>query len=310
VKSDYTIVIPVLKLEGNPHLENILSALAGQSLPPKKVVLVVGDKRQGRAINLGVSKATTTYVGTVDDDTMIDDPDLFKKLIEALNADPEIGIAGAACVIPETASEFQKRAMREIPRRFFPVQERTVDSDMVQHPCLLMPRELFLKIGGEDEELIRGLDPVLRKKVRDTGKRVAIIADTWIHHLIPDGFWKVVKMYYRNGRGSGFASREYPERVLELSDGYDGGTFEERKPFIHRFFRRLRSLTASIFKFELIKAATDIAYIAGVAREKLLPGDGSKAPAVRGISEKKRNGFPFELFILEVSLQESSHESQ
>ncbi|MCK5845757.1 MAG: glycosyltransferase, partial [Victivallales bacterium] len=199
VKTDYTIVIPVLRLDGNPHLENILDSLGEQSLPPDTAIIVAGDKRQGRAINFGVSKAETTYIGTVDDDTMIDDPELFRKLVDALNAVPTIGIAGASCAIPDSASAFQKRAMREIPRRFFPVQKNTVDSDMVQHPCLLMPRELFLEIGGEDEELIRGLDPVLRKKVRDAGKRVAIIADTWVYHLIPDGLWKVVKMYYRNG---------------------------------------------------------------------------------------------------------------
>ncbi|NOY74309.1 MAG: hypothetical protein GXP32_00765, partial [Kiritimatiellaeota bacterium] len=257
-----------------------------------------------RAINLGVSKVTTNYVGTVDDDTMIDDPKLFGKLLNALNADSSIGIAGAACVIPETASDFQKRAMREIPRRFFPVQERTVDSDMVQHPCLLMPRELFLEIGGEDEELVRGLDPVLRKKVRDAGKRVAIIADTWISHLIPDGFWKVVRMYYRNGLGSGYASRMYPDRVLELGDGYDEGAFEERKPFIHRVFRRLWSLIVSLFRLEFIKIAADIAYIAGVAKERLFPSRAASPPAVLGVSEEERDGYSFKLRVCKVTLQE------
>ena len=290
-------------MEGNPHLDNILRSLSEQTLPPESVLLVVGDKRQGRAINYGVSQSETTYIATVDDDTMIDDPELFQKLINAISADPSIGIAGAACVIPDHASEFQKRAMREIPRRFFPVQKETVDSDMVQHPCLVMPRKLFLDIEGEDEELVRGLDPVLRKKVRDAGRRVAIIADTCVYHLIPDGFWKVMRMYYRNGRGSGFASRNYPERVLELSDGYDGGSFAERKPFIHRVFRRIGSLALSIVKFELIKLSADIAYILGVAREKILPAYESSAPSVLSVSIEERGGYPFKLLVHVVELE-------
>lgn len=304
MKTDYSIVIPVLNLEGNPYLDNILNSLSKQTLLPESVLLIVGDRRQGRAINYGVSKASTTYIATVDDDTMIDDTELFKKLIDAINADSTIGIAGAACVIPDHASDFQKRSMREIPRRFFPVQKETVDSDMVQHPCLVMPRALFLKIGGEDEELVRGLDPVLRKKVRDAGKRVAIIADTWVYHLIPDGFWKVMRMYYRNGRGSGFASKNYPDRVLELSDGYDEGSFDERKPILYRICRRFLSLTVSLCKLELIKVSADVAYILGVVREKLLPAYDSTAPPVVDVAVEKRGGYPFELIVHKIELGE------
>jgi hypothetical protein len=66
-------------------------------------------------------------------------------------------------------------------------------------------------------------------------------------------------MYYRNGRGSGYASKNYPERVIELTYGYDKGTFSERKPFIYRVIRRLFSLLISILTFKFIKVFTDIA---------------------------------------------------
>ena len=174
---------------------------------------------------------------------------------------------------------------------------------MVQHPCLVMPRSLFLEIEGEDEELVRGLDPVLRKKVRDAGRRVAIIADTWVYHLIPDGFWKVMRMYYRNGRGSGFASKNYPDRVLELSDGYDGGSFDERKPFFFRVRRRFLSLAFSLLKLELIKMSADVAYIIGVLREKLFPAYDSTAPAVLDVVIEEREGYPFKLSVHRIQLE-------
>ena len=303
--STFSLIIPVLKIEDNPYLDSILDSLSQQTLKPSAVHLVVGDRRQGRAINYGVSKSKTKYIGTVDDDTQIDDSDLFRKLIDAMEEDSSIGMGGAACTIPDFASNFQKRAMREIPRRFFPVQQTDIDSDMVQHPCLVMPRELFLKIGGEDEELIRGLDPVLRKKVRDEGKRVAIIADTQVYHLIPDGFWNVVKMYYRNGRGSGYAAKNFPERVLELSDGYDAGEFVERRSWIFRLFRRFLSLMHSICTLKVIKVTTDIAYGFGVLKENIMPSY-IDIPEVKTISTEPEKGgkYPYKLFIHRVELKQ------
>ena len=302
----YSLIIPVLKIEDNLYLDSILESLSNQTLKPEAVHLVVGDRRQGRAINYGVSQASSKYIGTVDDDTHIDDPTLFEKLLKAMNSDTSIGIGGAACAIPDFASSFQKRAMKEIPRRFFPVQPKNIDSDMVQHPCMVMPRSLFIQIGGEDEELIRGLDPLLRKKVRDTGKRVTIIANTWIYHLIPDSFPALIRMYYRNGRGSGYAARNFPERVLELSDGYDAGKFIEKRPLIFRLFRRAASLLLSICTLKLIKVSTDIAYGFGVIKEKLFPSYIS-IPDVKNITTEydKTNKYPFKLFIHHVELEDS-----
>lgn len=298
----YSLIIPVLTMDNNPYIDSILSSLNEQSLLPESVHLIIGDCRQGRAINYGVTQTSTKYIGTVDDDTQIDDPKLFEKLINAMNNDSSIGMGGAACTIPEFASKFQKKAMREIPRRFFPIQNKNVDSDMVQHPCLVMLKKLFDDIKGEDEDLIRGLDPVLRKKVRDAGKRVTIIADTWIYHLIPDGFWNVVKMYYRNGRGSGYASKNYPDRVIELSDGYDDGEFTEKRNFLFRLTRRCYSLIKSILTLKFIKVSTDLSYIFGVIKEKLNPSY-LNIPQVENITTEEKSNYKFKLFLHKVTLK-------
>lgn len=299
---EYSLIIPVLNMEENPYLDTILNSLSEQSVLPSAVHLVVGDQRQGRAINYGVKQTDTKYIATVDDDTQIDDTELFAKLIKAMETDDSIGMGGASCIIPESASQFQRKSMIQIPRRFFPVQKDNMDSDMVQHPCLIMPRKLFLDIGGEDEELIRGLDPVLRKKVRDAGKRVTIIADTWIYHLIPDGFWKVIKMYYRNGRGSGYASKNFPDKVLELSDGYDKGDFVEKRSFFFRLWRRFLSLLVGILTFKFIKVASDIAYLCGVFKEKCIPSY-IDIPKVKEIQTEEKEGYPYKLKIHKVVLE-------
>jgi glycosyltransferase involved in cell wall biosynthesis len=299
---EYSLVIPVLKIEGNPWLPGLLESLKKQTLLPKAIHLVIGDRRQGRAINYGVSKCETPYIGTVDDDSVIDDPHLFKKILTEMVDDESIGLAGSACEIPEFASSFQKKAMVEIERRFFPTQKSTIDSDMVQHPCLMMKKKLFDAIGGEDEELIRGLDPVLRKKVRDKGKRVAIIKETWVYHLLPDSYSKLVKMYFRNGKGSAYAQKHHPERVLELTDGYDDGKFEERKPFIHRVIRRLFKLLKALGSFKFIKVSTDFAYILGVISERLYSKENA-APKVTEIKSVEEKNPEFNIFYHTVTLE-------
>lgn len=301
---NYSIVIPVLSFEENPYLEDLLQNLGRQSHLPKAVHLVIGDRRQGRAINYGVSKVDTPYVGTLDDDSFIDDPELFQKILLYMSEDDSVGMAGSACEVPEWASSFQKKAMLEIPRRVFLRQKEHVDSDMVQHPCLVMPTELFRQIGGEDEELIRGLDPVLRKKVRDAGKRVVVVKDTWVYHLLPDGFKALCRMYYRNGRGSGYAQRFFPERVLELTDGYDGGSFVERRPLAYRLARRCLALLSGLARAEFLKLSTDVSYGLGVLVESMRSTARQEAPPIENIECEAMEGYAFPVLGHRVSLGE------
>ncbi len=297
----YSIIIPTRTMDGNKLLESLLKALSEQTALPEAVHVVSGDKRQGRAINLGVSKAESKYIATLDDDSIVDNPKLFAKLLSAMENDDSIGIGGAACEIPEWATPFQKRAMRQIPRCYFPTQKETIDSDMAQHGCLMMPRQLFLDIGGEDDELKRGLDPILRKKVRDAGKRVVVVADTWIYHLLPDSRIKLIKRFFRNGRGSRFASRNHPERVYELTDGFDDGTFPEKRPAPYRATRRLWLLLKSLLTLQWIRLSADIAYLAGILVETLSPSEES-APKVAKVETRGIDGFPYKLFEHKVTL--------
>ncbi len=258
-----SIIIPIANISQNPFLDDILNSLSLQSFTNFEVILVVGDNRQGRAINKGAYDAAGDWIITMDDDTKILDNHLVKKLIDKMESNNHIGLGGASCIIPENASHFQKKAMLQIPRRFFPIQKDNVESDFVQHPCLIIKRQLFFDIGGEDEELIRGLDPILRKKVRDAGKKVSIIADTAIVHLLPGSIYGIFKMYWRNGKGSAFASKFYKDRVLELSDGYDKGNFVLKRPVYYRIVRRFFLLIITITNLHWIRLASDAGYVMG-----------------------------------------------
>lgn len=304
MSADYSVILPVFRIEGNKYLDRLLASLATQELKPIEVHIVSGDPRQGRAINHGAAAASTKYIATLDDDSIIDSPDLFARLVAAMEADPTIGIGGASCLIPPNAAPLQKKAMREIPRRFFPVQQTNVDSDMVQHPCLIAEKEFFFKIGGEDEMLVRGLDPSLRKRARDAGKRVTIIADTWVYHALPETIRGIMKMYYRNGRGSGFALRFYPEKIIELTDGYDKGAFTERRPLPFRIARRLWNLFSSVLTGKYIRLLAEVSYTLGVLKEYSRPAYSMEKPLIASIRASEKTGLPYKCVMHETILAE------
>ena len=133
-----SVIIPVATDRQTDSLTSLLDALAKQTLRDFEVILVIGDNRQGRAINNGVKEAGGKWIITMDDDTQVSDDNLLEKLIAAMEADSSIGLGGGSCVIPDSATRFQKQAMLQIPRRFFPIQQHNVESDFVQHPCLIL----------------------------------------------------------------------------------------------------------------------------------------------------------------------------
>ncbi|TET33808.1 MAG: glycosyltransferase [Planctomycetota bacterium] len=269
-----SIIIPSFDGYRGGLLPKLLEDLKKQTFSDYEVIVQKGYHRQGRAINDGVKKARGEIVMTMDDDTVPGNRDLVERIVAAVDSDPKIGLAGASCLPPRDASEFQREASRQIPRRFFPVVKKTIDSDMVQHPCLAARKEVFLEVGGEDEELIRGLDPLLRHRMRKAGYRVVIVAGTWVSHPMPDSFPKVLKMYFRNGRGSAFARRHYPERIYELGSGFEGDDFAPKKSFASRVFRRVWSFARSVVDLEIYRTGTDIAYALGFLYETVFVRSG------------------------------------
>ncbi len=268
-----SVIVPSRDGVGGGLVERLRRDLAKQTFRDYEFILVIGDDRQGRAINNGVSHARGDVIMTMDDDTILLSETVVERVMAALDADPLTGMAGAACVVPPWESDFQRRACREIPRRFFPVQKETVDSDMVQHPLLAMPKKVFLEIGGEDEELIRGLDPLLRYKTRRAGFRVVVAGGAAIAHVLPPTFPKLLAQYARNGRGSAFARKYFPDRIYESAPGFEGDDFKSVRPFAYRVARKVTGVLAAVLRGEYIRVGADLAYTWGFLHETLFGRD-------------------------------------
>ena len=241
-----------------------------------ELIIAHGDPRQGRAINIGAAIAQGKYMLTLDDDTSLPDPGTFGKLVSVLESHPDIGIAGGNNVVPKDASPFVRRVMHEIPRRSWEPVKTITDSDLAEHPCMIMRTKEFKAIGGENELLPRGLDPYLREAFRKYGYRVVVVPGVYYAHLPPNTLSRLLKQFIRNGRNAEFVNKNYPQWAIETPDKH--GAFESGKPLQMRILRFPVRLMSAFITGKFIWFLCQIAYVIGFIRERLVgPTAGPKA---------------------------------
>jgi glycosyltransferase involved in cell wall biosynthesis len=257
-----SVVIPTFDACRNGYFLKLLNQLNRQSLKHFEIIVVRGDPRQGRAINIGVAIARGSYILTLDDDTSLSDPDTFHKLVAVMEAHQEIGIAGGNNVIPEDANPFIRRVMKEIPRRSWQPVQKITDSDMAEHPLMIMRKEVFKEIGCENEILPRGLYPYLRQKYREKGYRVVVVPNVFYSHLPPPTLNKLIKQFFRNGFHAAFCNKFYPQWVIETPD-YHGNGFMSQRPFHFRVARFISGMAKKTAKWHFVYFIVYMAYAVG-----------------------------------------------
>jgi glycosyltransferase involved in cell wall biosynthesis len=258
-----SIIIPTADGRRHGYLDQLLLQVREQTFQSLEMILVAGDSRQGRAINLGAETARGEYLLTFDDDTCLGTPLLIERLVAAMDADPSIGMAGVENRVPEDASWFVRRLMREVPRRCSPPVTAVVDSDLAEHPCLMMRKAAFYQVGGEHEIIPRGLDPYLRREFRAAGYRVVVVPGVWIHHLPPPTLSHALRQFYRNGRMSALVSRQFPDLALDNALRHGEGEIRVQPRWL-RAVRHGGRMLGAFLGFRWIYLATSAAYGIGV----------------------------------------------
>lgn len=262
---ELSVVIPTIDAYREGYFQKLLDQIDCQGYRDFETIIVRGDPRQGRAINIGASLARGKYLLTLDDDTSLQDTAVFGKLVRVMDSHPEIGIAGGNNVIPEGVSLLVRRAMKELPRRsWIPVSEIT-DSDLAEHPCMIMRTDEFKKIGGENEWIPRGLDPYLREEYRKSGKKVVVVPEVTYHHLPPSDLNRLIRQFFRNGRQSAFTIKHFPQWAIETPSTH--GSFQTHVPFPLRFLRFIFCLAASLIQLKPILFLCELSYAAGSVYE-------------------------------------------
>jgi len=262
-----SVIIPTSDANRDGYFQNLLNQIKNQNFSGFELIIIRCDPLQGRAINIGVTLAKGKYILTLDDDTSLPDPETFRKLVKGIEESPDIGMAGGINVIPDNASPFIRRTMMELPRRTTPPVDVIVDSDLAEHPLLIMRKDVFLEIGGENEFIPRGLDPFLREEFRKAGFRVVVVPGANYSHLPPSTLLKLSKQFYKNGKKAAFCNIFYPQWVIETPRCH--GNFVRKMAFPSRIIRYGRDLLMSALGCKWILFISKIAYAFGFMVEAL-----------------------------------------
>lgn len=258
-----SVVIPSLDGYRNGAVPRLLDSIARQTFRDYDLHIIRGVSPQGSAINQGVRGARGDLIIILDDDSWLADETVFRRLVDAIDSDSSIGMAGASIVPDPSASAFQRRAAAQFPRFCTPVVEHVTDSDLACHGCCAIPRRVFEKVGGEREDILRGLDPDLRVRIRGAGYRVVLVPHARIHHPLPDGWRPLMRTFFRNGFGSAYAWKFKPETVYETHEQLDAHGFQPKTSLLFRFLRFPVRLVKALAELKLIRFVAYCAYACG-----------------------------------------------
>ena len=263
--SRVSVVIPSWDGHRDGCVPRLLESIRQQTYTDYETLLIKGVSPQGKAINQGVAQARGEIILILDDDSRLADKTVFATLVATLDSDPRIGMAGASIVVPPEANEFQLRAARQFPRFNTPVVDEITDSDLACHGCCVFPREVFKEIGGEREDIIRGLDPDLRVRLRRAGYRVVLAPNARIYHPLPDSLRKLLRIFFRNGVGSAYARKFRPDSVYETSETLKEEGFRPQTSLPYRIARFPFRLLRAVATGQMLRFLAYTSYAAGYA---------------------------------------------
>lgn len=262
-RADLSVVIPHFYPSRNDKVRKILEDLKGQTFRDIEVLIVHGVAPQGRAINAGARLARGEFLIVMDDDSALGHERVVENLVRVLREDPTVAMAGASIVTPDHANAFQKRAASEFPRFNMPVVKEVTDSDLACHGCVAFRKDVFVRVGMEREDILRGLDPDLRVRIRRAGYRVVLAPGTWVYHPLPANLAKFIRLFLRNGFGSAYLELFHPEINYDTDEVLDSRHFVAKRSFFFRILRYPLRLTKSLFSFQFLRFLGYSVYLLG-----------------------------------------------
>lgn len=232
-----SVVIPSGSPSRRRNLDALIQDFRDQSLAPLEIEVVRGVSPNGRARNQGAHQTSGEIIVFADDDIRLGHRDVVRTMVEHLQTDERLGLVGTAQQLPLDSSPFQIRCAEQLPRSQSQVVEELTDSDMVTTQCCAIRREVLFAVGGFHDRIPRGVDPELRRRLREHGFRVAVVPRSWHYHPMPHSLRGLVQLAWRDGRSSAEVQRRFPEIVIDNPEGHVAD-FEASVPRLQRILRR------------------------------------------------------------------------
>ncbi|MDA1044263.1 MAG: hypothetical protein O3C57_03460, partial [Verrucomicrobia bacterium] len=262
-----SVIIPSLDGSRNGNVQALLEDLASQSFSELEVIIVVGVDPQGKAINEGVKISAGSTLIMIDDDIRMGTTSTLASLAHIIDTNPEVGMVGASVVPPPDSNPLQRRMASEMPRLGMAIVDELTPSDMPCHGCCAMPKALFESIGGENEMILRGIDPDLRFRIRKVGKLTALAPHSVAYHPLPSTLPKMVSLFFRNGRGSAYIQRVRPDLVYDTSEDTRLVSSPKQHGFDHRVVRYPLRFFGRLLQGHFLRMLGDVIYAAGYVYE-------------------------------------------
>jgi GT2 family glycosyltransferase len=174
-----------------------------------KVTLIANDANRGfgAAHNQAIASSTGRYVFFVNPDSRMLGPDLLRRMIDYMDANPGIGALGPRILNPDGTLQFSARRFppmfagifrhtllgRLFPRNRFVrgylmtdnPHDSIMDVDWLSGSALMVRREMIDRIGAFDERFFMYCEDVdLAKRAHDAGWRVVYYPEVEVSHRI------------------------------------------------------------------------------------------------------------------------------
>ncbi|MDI6733704.1 MAG: hypothetical protein QME51_07950 [Planctomycetota bacterium] len=292
-----SVIIPSLDGYRGGNVPKLIEALNNQTFQDFELLVVTGEKPCARAHNVGVQSAKGEIIVFFDDDITLGNEKVIENLISPLRTTEHrtpntehrpIGITGASTLLPPDANRFQRRCAKEFTRFEFSIVREITETDMATHVAMAIKKDVYIKVGQENENLIFGDDPDLRHRVRQAplealypispemdnrcfnrrfpslltgqaGYKIVVVPSTWIYHPPPHNLSVFLRMSFQRGIGAAHDFWHYPHLIYETPPA-DTKTFVPQRPFLYRVVRFIIHNLDALINIKLIFVSVRIAY--------------------------------------------------
>lgn len=146
----------------------------------------------GHNMNFAASKASGKYLCLLNNDTYVS-TGWLRKLVDAAERDPAVGVVGNKHLFPDSGKINHAGMVFDdngCPTHLYPGLDADYAASKISREfqtltaaCWLVPRDLFLEMGGFDDQFRNGYEDVdFCLRARERGRKVYYCADSVIYH--------------------------------------------------------------------------------------------------------------------------------